>query len=210
MRHYGEISGVDRLTFTVAYGPMPEDPPTLVYSLSIDGPDLRDRGFDDRAPLSDLLKLAYVASGEEGVPAPYDLREKKGITSWGADGGSIEVLLYVADHALDGAIGYAVGKATEAVFGRLLKRYGSTPDQKAPFSQTRHELQERARWTIEAQYSDEVKDAQNLDLLDELVEPTKWWGKFANDSGVEFEVTLEAIDGHPSRTQLRRRIAGGK
>ncbi len=197
------FSSVNRLTITVAYGPGPDGPPSILYNIVLDDPDFGTDPFDDREVLAELIRLADLASGDEDGSSPYFIDENKGLASWGADGSGIEILMFVADHALEGAVAGTVATATMALLNKFSQRFGGSTARQVPFIEGPRELEQYARWTVESHYKELVSDAQDLRLMEELKNATTWRGTFADNRGNEFEVTLESVDGNPYRQTLR-------
>src|SRR5680860_316819 len=109
-----EFSWLDELHVKVAYGPYPGEAPDVVYLLSLGSPDLGGRAWDDDAFVAELRHLVEAGSGNRRYEVPYDLSVRKGHFSWGADGASAEIFMYIADHlaggALDGVVGWSTVK----------------------------------------------------------------------------------------------------
>lgn len=90
----------NRLSLSVARGPMPDMPPTASFDLVIDEPD-GGLGNDEVALLKELARELTLTA--DRVPAPHAIETRTSQLEWGASGGDASVLIYIAE-AL-GAIG---------------------------------------------------------------------------------------------------------
>jgi hypothetical protein len=60
--------------------------------------------------------------------APFSVREERGLTSWGADSGEVvRIVLWMADHAVDGVVGAAIATLFNTLHGRSVQDAKARP-----------------------------------------------------------------------------------
>ncbi len=100
----------------------------------------REGGWDYEAFVSDIV--SSVAAEPEGHLRPYTSEVKKSDFSWGAEGASAQVAIYVAEIIRDGVVANLAWEAVRATYRRVVAR-GRTLEQgelvektgrKSPFS----------------------------------------------------------------------------
>lgn len=110
----------------VNFGEYPELPPTESYSFVIDSPVAdRDRGWDYEAFVSEIVSV--VAAEPEGHLRPYSSEVKKSDFSWGAEGSSAQVAIYVAEIIRDGIVANLAWESVRSAYRRVVA-HGRTPD----------------------------------------------------------------------------------
>lgn len=204
-----EFSRLTELEVRVAYGEYPDKPPNDVFLLSVGSPDLQGRPWDDDAFVAELEPLIWAKSDDgKRYQVPYELSVRKGHFSWGADGATAGLTLYIAQHLIAGGLGAVGGAAVMAALKRLKSQVRSTEGDER-FLRTRKELQSYGRWSIQSAYRDWMADDEPLPLVAETASDEEWTGTFRDGAGNEYGVTLQPFEGAPFRVRVSRRAAPG-
>lgn len=147
---------------------------------------------DRDEPARVLLNAIRSDDGRMGV---HTLRDSRRYYSWGASGAGHELLLHIANLALDVSI-------TLALQG-LLRRVRPRQNFEEHKPVDRSEAEQRARWHVTTAYELDVQ--AELDLVGEelTVDPPVWKIQL-RDSGFAYEVELEAC-GMATFTRIARR-----
>lgn len=199
-----EFSWLNEVRVRVAYGEYPERPPDVVFLLLLGGPDLEGKPLDDDAVVAELEPLTWAEDGGTRYQVPYDLDVRKAHFSWGADGASASVLLYLANQLTSGVVGALAGAAAMKALGGIRKTLQPTT-RADEFLSTRDELAEYGEWCIRAAYDQWLPDDVVLALVEEASADDEWSGLFRDGTGTEYGVTLRPMDGHPYRVRVSRR-----
>jgi hypothetical protein len=199
------FSYVDRVVIVVRFVPMPGEAPSSAYRLEFDAPHSATGAFDFHALATEVRQLAWEESPDEGVPLPYVLDANESEYSWGADSGSAQIVMELAQQVTTGAVQAVVGAATLSLLAQLSERFGRSPDGTLPFNSDSKELEQYARWAIESHYEEVVSDGQALRVLEVTEETGYWKGSFADNYGRTYKVTLVSVEGDPRRSAVTRR-----
>lgn len=199
-----EFSWLDEVRIRVAYGAYPQQPPEVVFLLILGDPDLGGKPLADDEVVGQLEALTWAEERGTRYQVPYDLDVRKAHFSWGADGASASVLLYLANQLASGAIGALVGAAAMKTLGGIRTALQST-SRSDQFLNTREELTEYGEWCIRAAYDSWIPDDVSLTLVEESAADDEWTGRYRDGSGATYGVTLRPADGHPYRVRVTRR-----
>jgi hypothetical protein len=204
-----EFSWLTELEIQIAYGDYPDAPPHEVFLLQVVSPDLKGRPWDDDAVVAELEPLTWVESGN-GSPhqLPYELSVRKGHFSWGADGATAGLSLYIAQHLIEGGLGAAGGAAVMMALKRVRDRVRPRTTAES-FLRTPAELAEYGRWSVSAAYRQWLPEDDPLPLVEEQWAEDEWTGTFQDDTGNEYTVTLRPREGQPYRVRISRRATRG-
>lgn len=202
-----EFSWLNELNVQVAYGDYPDAAPSEVFVLRVEDPQLEGLPWDDDAFVTELEPLTWAQS-EDGMryQVPYELSVRKGHFSWGADGATAGLFLYIAQHFTEGSLGAVGGAATLAALKRLKDKLPGK-DGEERFLSTRDELEEYGRWSVQAAYREWIADDEELPLLRESLTDDEWTGTFRDGAGNHYDVTLRPSEGRPYRVQIGRRAS---
>jgi len=205
MHQPAEFSWLTELDVRVAYGDYPNQPPNEVFLLLVDSPALQGRPWDDDAFVAELEPLLWAESPEgTRYQVPYELSVRKGHFSWGADGATAGLFLYIAHHLVEGGLGAAGGAAAMTALKRLRDRVGRGQRDER-FLRTREELESYGRWSIQSAYRDWMLDDEPLALVGESSSDDEWTGTFRDRADNEYSVTLRPMEGAPYRVHISRR-----
>lgn len=195
-----EFSWLTELQVRVAVGPYPNQAPEEVYFFTVGDPDLGGEPWHDDLFVSELEALTWPGRGKYQLP--YELAVRKGHSSWGADGATAAILLYIANHAASGGIGAVTGAAIMRTLGRLRDRVRPEGDDR--LVQTPQELAEYGRWAVSAAFADWLPDDSGIEMVGEARTAKTWTGTFRDASGNTYEVTLGVLDGNPHVVHIGR------
>lgn len=209
MRQPAEFSWLTELEVRVAYGDYPNQPPNEVFLLLIDSPDLQGRPWDDNGFVAEIEPLVWAESPDgTRYQVPYELSVRKGHFSWGADGATAGLFLYIAQHLVEGGLGVAGGAAAMAALKRLKHRVGRG-ERDERFLRTREELESYGRWSIQSAYRDWLQDDEPLALVSESLSDDEWTGTFRDEADNEYCVMLRPMEGAPYRVRISRTEPSG-
>ena len=204
-----EFSWLTELDVRVAYGDYPDKPPNEVFLLLVGSPDLQGRPWDDDDFVAELEPLVWANSADgTRYQVPYELSVRKGHFSWGADGATAGIFLYIAQHLIEGGLGAAAGTAVMAALKRLKNKVRSGEGEDR-FLRTREELQSYGRWSVQSAYRDWIADEEPLPFVAETSSDEEWTGTFRDGAGNEYGVTLQPLEGAPFRVRVSRRGTSG-
>lgn len=204
MSNPAEFSWLTELRIQVAYGTYPGEPPDEVFLLATGSPQLDGEPWDDDGFVAELETLTWAESDtKHRYQLPYDLSVRKGHFSWGADGATGEILMYIANSLGSGGMGAVGGAAAMAALDKLRAKVGARKDEASPL-QTRDELAEHGEACIRQAFRDWLPDREELTLVEESSVEDEWSASFRDTSGNEYAVTLRPGEGHPYRVRISR------
>lgn len=185
---------------TVGFKASIYDAPAAVWLFELEMP--RDDAEVIRNELESLVEL----SGH-----PYSISDKRGRTSWGADGGDFfNIALYVADAAAQGVVGTAV-----VSYACRLARKFRYPDSTGSGAISEAEAVERSKWIVATRYSNVADSIEELptavDHLEEFsavadVEGNTWAVGLRDAQGNTYEVCLGIMEGVPVIRRIGRKV----
>lgn len=144
-----EFYYTDTVRMQFAFGPDPQLPPAEVWITETDsGYDWNDDEF--------FADFRRVHRGPEHGPYEYTMEINKSRQSWGADGGVIQVLVYMQEQAVNGVIGATAVEGLKALLTRMVRKEGE------PRRLSRAEAVDAARWRILMAYPTTSSEALRL------------------------------------------------
>ncbi|MBQ1013954.1 hypothetical protein KBX53_24015 [Micromonospora sp. M51] len=168
-------------------------------------------------PEAELANLRREAEEiAQAAELPYQVREERGRTSWGADSGEVvRLALFVADSGGEALIGAAVMAFLKLLASRASKR--GMPEYESRKTLSRTEAEDLARWTVVSHYA---RDFDGLDPLpksdDELTpighshdtELGAWTIVLRDVHGATYRVQFGHLDGLPTVKEIGRWASG--
>ncbi|MBB2891144.1 hypothetical protein [Flexivirga oryzae] len=177
---------VDRFDIRIYAGPMPDQPPTEVYTyVSSSSPS----GLDVAVWTDDALMaaLAPVIRPDRagGAEAPYALDIHKSRFSWGASGQTVQAMLYVSGAAVTGIVGGAAWDGAKAVWHNLRTAAGVG----GAIAPSREDAESLARAELTAAYS-AVTAAFTLRSDSVETDSHNWRFEYDGDDGSTYVATV--------------------
>lgn len=198
-----EFSWLTELTVRIAYGPHPDAVPDVVFVLDAGSPDLGGQAWDDNEFIRELEPLTWNDPAQPTQRHPYELTVRKRYYSWGADGSGAGVLLYIANHLVDGGLS-AVGAALAlGVLQKLAKKIRPHRDKR--FESSPEQLADVARHAVLRAYDEWLPEDRTLSLVGESRADDEWSGTFRDIDGAEYGVVLQPKEGQPYAVRVSRR-----
>lgn len=210
MHTSSEFTRLDRLNVVVAYGDNPSCAPDEVTLLQLDSPNLHGAPWDDDEFIAELQPLLWAKSPEiSSFKLPYSLSVDKRHFSWGADTSVADVVLYIAQHFVEGSLQGAGEAAVLTLLLRLRSRVLPRGDRNDLLIRS-DELEDFARLSLRNAYEKWLPMDAPLPLVSESQDDREWTGTFRDDSGNEYSVTLVLDKGQSHPVRISRRAARGQ
>lgn len=163
----------------------------------------------------DELERAFLDVPEELWPAGYNIEERAGRHSWGADGGPFyEIAIFLAQSTTDGFIAATAIKVFEKLIQKHRVRNELPGNDFWIYDYDRENIIEFAKWVIVSRYArlaEGVEDSipgldDNLELISEThnQEDGTWFVVLRDSWGFTYRVRFGIISGFPMAQTIER------